>query len=183
LHIRINPDYAICQWTLTNMLMDLVPGGKPVGWPEGLRPPGKDYIGYIHWNAYYTGQQKRCFVDQYREAARKAYRHGFKGIDTYGEESAEFPNVELSYLSFSEFSYNPSMTDDDFIRRRVAPLYGGEEAARLALEIARRIGTDSRAHTPEMVRDMLNQAYHGRRIAADSGKNRWDRLIRFLGTL
>ena len=180
LYIRTNPSYAIAQWELNDMLTDLVP--RPDGrthrmWPEGLRPPGKEYIGYVQWNAFYTGNQKGFFVDQYREAARRAYRQGFKGLDAYGEESADFPNMELSYLAFSEFSYNPEMTGEDFLKRRVAPLYGGEEAGRLVLDIARSIGPIREGHTPENLGDLLNLAYRGRRISADYGKPRWDRLI------
>ena len=180
LYIRTNPSYAIAQWELNDLLTDLVPrpDGRAHGaWPEGFRPPGKEYIGYVQWNTFYTANQKGFFVDQYREAARRAYRQGFRGLDAYGEESADFPNVELSYLAFSEFSYNPEMTDEDFLKRRVAPLYGGEEAGRLVLDIARSIGPIREGHTPENLGDILSLAYRGRRMSADYGKPRWDRLI------
>jgi hypothetical protein len=195
-HISMAPASAICQWTLTNMLVDLVPargtrsaapswaeGLGTVPWPEGLRPPGKNYIGYIHWNAFYTRNQKGFFVDAYREAARKAYRHGFQGLDTYGEESAEFPNVELSYLAFSEFTYNPDMTDEEFLKRRVAPMYGGEEAGRLALEIARRVGPVRSGETPADLDQILELAYRGRRVSAPYSKGRWDKMIYYLGNI
>src|SRR5574341_968610 len=47
LHIRLVPDYAICQWSLTRfgMVDDLLPGRRStpaLSWPEGLRPPGKE---------------------------------------------------------------------------------------------------------------------------------------------
>jgi hypothetical protein len=194
LHVRLAPDYAICQWTLTNMLTDLVParsrrsakaqewtpGLYNSPWPEGLRPPGANYIGYIHWNAFYTHNQKGFFVDAYREAARKAYRHGFQGIDTYGEESPEFPNVELSYLAFSEFTYNPEMSDAEFLAKRVKPLYGGEQAARLALEIARRVGPVRMGAAPADVSQLVELAYQGRRLAEPYAKARWDKMIQYV---
>jgi hypothetical protein len=194
LHVRLAPDYAICQWTLTNMLTDLVPtrsrpsaksqewtpGLNESPWPEGLRPPGKNYIGYIHWNAFYTHNQKGFFVDAYREAARKAHRHGFQGIDTYGEESPEFPNVELSYLAFSEFTYNPELSDAEFLARRVAPLYGGEAAGRLALEIARRVGPVRIGAAPADVSQIVELAYAGRRSAEPYARARWDRMIQYV---
>jgi len=197
LHVRAAPDYAICQWTLTNMLTDLVPtrsrrppkaeGWTPglyeSPWPEGLRPPGKSYIGYIHWNAFYTHNQKGFFVDAFREAARKAYRHGFQGIDTYGEESPEFPNVELSYLAFSEFTYNPEMSDEAFLRKRVAPLYGGERAGQVALEIARRVGPVRIGQAPQDVTQLVDLAYQGRRLAEPYAKARWDKLIQYVGDI
>jgi hypothetical protein len=176
LHVRVAPDYAICQWTLTNMLTDLVPprwrrtagalectpGLFPSPWPEGSRPPSRHSIGYLHWNALYTHNQKGFFVDAYREAARKAYRHGFEGLDTYGEESPEFPNIELSYLAFSEFTFNPEMTEAQFLENRVAPLYGGKEAGLLALEIARRVGTVRAGESPAHLNEILDLAYRGR---------------------
>jgi len=193
LHIRVAPDYAVCQWTLTNMLTDLVPTGAsrsraagwaeglgPSPWPAGLRPPGKHSIGYTHWNAFYSHNQKGFFVDAYRQAARKAHDAGFEGLDTYGEESADLPNVELSYLAFSEFSFNPEMSEEDFLARRVAPLYGGGEAATLALEIARRVGPVRTGQTAAGLEQIVELAYRGRRISAESAKARWDRLIHYV---
>jgi hypothetical protein len=194
LHVRAAPEYAICQWTLTNMLTDLVPtrsrrssktepwtpGLYESPWPEGLRPPAGNYIGYIHWNAFYTHNQKGFFVDAYREAARKAHRHGFQGIDTYGEESPEFPNVELSYLAFSEFTFNPEMSDAEFLSKRVAPLYGGEQAGRLALEIARRVGPVRIGAAPQDMTELVELAYQGRRLAEPYAKARWDKMIQYV---
>ena len=194
LHVSVAPGYAICQWTLTNMLTNLVPtrsrrtgaaqewtpGLYESPWPEGLRPPGKNYIGYIHWNAFYTSNQKGFFVDAYREAARKAHRHGFQGLDTYGEESPEFPNVELSYLAFSEFTYNPDMSDAEFLAKRVAPLYGGEQAGRLVLEIARRVGPVRIGSAPQDVAQLVEMAYEGRRVAEPYAKARWDKMIHYV---
>lgn len=192
LHVSAVPDYAICQWTLTNMLVDLVPprgqahgprwaeGLAPAAWPEGLRPPTRHSLGYLHWNAFYTKTQKGFFVDAYREAARRAWRHGFEGLDTYGEESPDFPNVELSYLAFAEFTFNPDLTEADFLRRRVAPLYGGEKAARLVLEIASRVGPVRIGQTPPDLPGIVELAYRGRRAAPDTAKERWDRMIHYL---
>ena len=149
-------------------------------WPDGLRPPGTSYIGYIHWNAFYTRQQYGFFVDAYREAARRAFRTGFSGLDTYGEESPDFPNIELNYLSFAEFAFNPEMSEEAFLTKRVAPLYGGEASGRLALEIARRIGPISAAEKPAGRDDLLETAFRGRRLAAAHARFRWDRLIQFL---
>ena len=206
LHVRLAPSGVLCQYTLTSMLEDLLhrPGEKTGStrrdetsaswvtatpgleekagstWPDGLRPPGTSYIGYIHWNAFYTRQQYGFFVDAYRDAARRAFRHGFSGLDTYGEESPDFPNIELNYLSFSEFAYDPEMSDEAFLRKRVAPLYGGEAAGRLALEIARRVGPISAGEKPAGLDDLLDMAFRGRRLAAAHARFRWDRLIQFL---
>jgi len=186
-HARNAPDFAICQWTLTRMLAPLHarPGAFQSAdpWPEGLRPPSKNSLGYIHWNAFYTNDQKSFLVDAYREAARKAFRHGFQGLDSYGEESAEFPNTELNYLAFSEFSYNPAMTDEEFLKKRVAPLYGGEAAGRVVLEIARLVGPVQMSDLPANVDQFLTLAYRGRRLSDEYGRARWDKLIHFLEKL
>ena len=188
-HVRAVPESTICQWTLTKMLASLLSppdvsrnsesgqAARPDPWPEGLRPPGRNYIGYLHWNAFYAKNQKGFFVDAYRDAARKAFRHGFQGLDTYGEESAEFSNTELSYLAFSEFAYNPTMTGEEFLRKRIAPLYGGVEAGRLVLEIAHRVGAVSMSALPDNVDEIRELAYRGRRLSSESGRARWDKLI------
>ena len=184
LHVRSVPASAICQWTLTKMMTALVApperraaAERKDAWPEGLRPPGKNNIGYLHWNAFYSKDHKGFLVDAYREAARKAYRHGFVGLDSYGEESAEFANTELNYLAFTEFAYNPEMTDDEFVRKRVAPLYGGVEAGRIVLEIAHRVGAVSITKLPENVDEIRVLAMRGRLLSDESGKARWDKLI------
>jgi hypothetical protein len=186
-HVRKAPDYAICQWTLTKMLEPLHarPGGWKGAdpWPEGLKPPSRHSLGYLHWNAYYMKDQKGFLVDAYREAARKAYRHGFEGLDSYGEESPEFPNIELNYLAFSEFTYNPEMTEEEFLQKRVAPLYGGEAAGRVALQIAREVGGVRMKELPENVDHLLELAYRGRRLSGEAGKARWDRMIAYIEKL
>ena len=183
LHVRLAPPGVLCQYTLTSMLEDLLrrPGEKTGStWPDGLRPPGTSYIGYIHWNAFYTRQQYGFFVDAYREAARRAFRNGFSGLDTYGEESPDFPNIELNYLSFAEFAFNPEMSEEEFLKKRVAPLFGGEVSGRLALEIARRVGPISAAEKTAGQDDLLETAFRGRRLAAAHARYRWDRMIQFL---
>ena len=178
-YIRTNPSYAIAQWELNDMLTDLVPrpDWRTHGmWPEGFRPPGKEYIGYVQWNAYYTGNQKGFFVDQYREAARRAYRQGFKGLDAYGEESADFPNVELSYLAFSEFSYNPEMTDEDFLSAGLHRFMEVKKRAASSLTSHAASALFAKAPRPK-TSPHIDLAYRGRRLSADYGKPRWDRLI------
>lgn len=183
LHILATPDYAICQWTVAGMLADLVPRKTGAPWPEGLRPPGLHSIGYLHWPSVYGKDQKGFYADAFREAARKAYRNGLEGLDTYGEESPDFPNFELNYLAFSEFTYNPEMSDEDFLKRRVAPLYGGEQAGRLALEIARRVGPVPGAASAASRAEVRELAYRGRRISTACGKARWDKMIHYIETM
>jgi hypothetical protein len=185
-HIGSSPDYSIGQWEMAEMLTDLVPwasGWAGLGWPTGLRPPGKEFTALLAWNANGARDPQGFFVHQYREALRKSYRHGFKGITTFGERSGELPETELTYLSFSEFSYNPEMTDEDFLSRRVAPLYGGEEAGRLVLEIARRIGPIKIGELPKDLEQIVDLAYRGRQICSESGRARWEKLIRYVQTL
>lgn len=72
------------------------------------------------------------------------------------------------------------MSEEAFLTKRVAPLYGGEESGRLALEIARRIGPISTADKPADPDDLLETAFRGRRLAAVHARYRWDRMIQFL---
>jgi hypothetical protein len=88
--------------------------------------------------------------------------------------------VELSYLSFSEFTYNPEMSDAEFLAKRVKPLYGGEQAGRLALEIARRVGPVRMGAAPEDVSQLVELAYQGRRLAEPYAKARWDKMIQYV---
>ena len=75
------------------------------------------------------------------------------------------------------------MTAEDFLERRVAPLYGGEEAARMALEIATRVGPIREGQSPKDLPALIDLAYRGRRVSADYARARWDKLIRYVSEI
>ena len=164
LHVQVAPDFAICQWTITNMLTDLVPnhGGQHAAptwaeglgaspWPEGLRPPGRNYIGYLHWDAFYVRDEKGFFVDAYREAARKAYRHGFQGLDTYWRGVAWISQCRAQLFGVFGIRLQPRNDGRAVLKKAHCTTLRRPGGRQLALEIAHRIGPVRMSELPTNV--------------------------------
>jgi hypothetical protein len=71
---------------------------------------------------------------------------GMDGLTVWGEPSPYLATVELSYLAFARFGWNPSLTWERFIAEDVAPRLGGSEPAERFLAIAGEI--DANQHLP-----------------------------------
>jgi hypothetical protein len=65
----------------------------------------------------------------FAEMAWKAAECGVQGLTVFGEVSPYQTATELSYLAFARFSYDPSLTWDQFLAEDVAPRLGGDAAA------------------------------------------------------
>jgi hypothetical protein len=166
------PDDAVCQWTLSKMVK------KP--WDASIRPLAKHNIGYLHWCNVPSGTAHDFYLSEVQMVCRQAAAAGFEGLDTYGELSNEQPNVEISYLAWETFLWNPEMTLEEFADQRLAPLYGGKEPARALLEIIPLVRTaKERANMENLVRATA-LADSARKSAAPEGISHWDRLLNYL---
>lgn len=74
----------------------------------------------------------RTFADM----ATRGSQMGMKGLTVWGEPSDYDATVELSYIAFARFTWNPGLSWDDFVEREVAPRLGGLEPARRFIAIA-----------------------------------------------
>jgi hypothetical protein len=61
--------------------------------------------------------------------ARLCGERGMHGLTVWGEPSPFHATVELSYLAFARFSWEPTLTWERFVDEDLAPLLGGPEAA------------------------------------------------------
>ncbi len=77
--------------------------------------------------------------------AQKAAEVGAHGLSVWGEVSPFETATELSYLAFSRFNYDPSLTWEQFLQDDVAPRLGGDAAADRFLELV-----DTLDHTPTL---------------------------------
>ncbi len=162
------PDYAICQWTLTRMARK---------WPGSVRPMAKHNIGYLHWCNTSTHTEDDFYLHRVRDICRDAMAAGHEGLDTYGELSPNQPNAELFYLAWEAWLWEPYMTVDTFVDRRLARLYGGKRAARKLLEILPLVRTKAERKEPANCTKARSLAEEGKGLAEASGHARWDRLI------
>ena len=169
--LEMIPDDALCQWTLTHMAHD---------WPAGLRPMAPKNLGYLHWCNLSTHTEDDFYLEEIRDICRNAAQAGFEGLDTYGELTPERPNVELFYLVWEAFLWDPKMTIDRFVDERLAQLYGGSSAARRLLDILPLIKTVKQRADPKNLASARVIAESARDMAGSAGTLRWDRLIDYL---
>lgn len=162
---------AICQWTLTGM----VPR-----WPVNVRPMASHNLGYLHWCNRSTHTEDDFYLNQIQAICRRAAEAGLEGLDTYGELSDQRPNAELFYLAWEAFLWDPAMTVQRFAEERLAPLYGGKQAAGLLLEIIPLVATQAQRDDLSRVVKARELARSARAIASPDGSARWNRLEAYL---
>jgi hypothetical protein len=169
--LEMIPEDAVCQWTLTSMARK---------WPSDVRPMAKHNLGYLHWCNRSTHTEDDFYLPSVREICRNAASAGFEGLDTYGELAAERPNVELCYLAWEAFLWNPDLSIDEFVDRRLAPLYGGVDPARTLLKIIPFVQTKKQRDDPQRLAEARRLAVAARETSSPEGRSRWDRLIAYL---
>jgi len=162
------PEDSLCQWTLTSMFRR---------WPEGLRPPTRHNLGYLHWCNTSTRQEDNFYLAEVQQICQMAAGVGFEGLDTYGELPDTRPNAELFYLAWEAFLWQPEMSLDEFIDRRLGRLYGGAKAARTLVELMPLVANAAQRGKAENRAKALQMAQAARAAAAPEGRARWDRLV------
>jgi hypothetical protein len=91
------------------------------------------------WNGDERTERYAFNARTFAEMARVACQAGMEGLTVWGEPSAYHASVELSYLAFARFSYEPMLTWERFLDEDVAPLLGGRAAADRFIAIAEEI--------------------------------------------
>jgi hypothetical protein len=165
------PQDAICQWTLTGMAPH---------WQPQILPKARHNIGYLHWCNSSTNTQDDFYLGEIQAICRQAAGVGFEGLDTYGELSDQLPNAEIFYLAWEAFLWQPEMTIDEFVDRRLGRLYGGPAAARRLLEIMPLLRNKAQRETAGNCAKALRLAQAARHSASPDGRQRWDRLIAYV---
>ncbi|MEN8230645.1 MAG: hypothetical protein ABFS38_20990, partial [Bacteroidota bacterium] len=164
--LELIPGDALCQWTLTHMAHD---------WPADLRPMARHNLGYLHWCNLSTNTEDDFYFEEVRDICRNAAQAGFDGLDTYGELHPERPNVELFYLAWEAFLWDPNMTIDRFVDERLGRLYGGSGPAEILLDILPLIRTFKEREDPENLAQARVLAESARDASSAEGIPRWER--------
>ena len=108
----------------------------------------------------------RVFADQ----ARFLHETGMQGLTVWGEPSPYHATVELSYLAFARFTWEPTLTWDRFLADDAGPLLGGTDAAHAFVRIAEELDANQRL-PPERLRALRHAAAEHR--AEDDSGRRW----------
>jgi hypothetical protein len=136
------------------------------------------------WNGDERSERYALNARVFGDMARLCADRGMHGLTVWGEPSPYEATVELSYLAFARFTWDPTLTWEAFLDRDAAPLLGGPEAARRFVAIAEEL--DAHQRLPVERLNGLRRAAAEHRSDDEAGR-RWltleDRIARrtFMG--
>lgn len=90
----------------------------------------------------------------------------------WGEPSAYHASVELSYLAFARFSYEPTLTWESFLDGDVAPLLGGRALADWFVAIAEEVDANQTLPVMRLAALRAEALDHSGNNAGDAAR-RW----------
>jgi hypothetical protein len=122
------------------------------------------------WNGDERTERYALNARVFSEMAQLCGSRGMQGLTVWGEPSPYHATVELSYLAFARFTWEPALTWDRFIAEDVAPLLGGVEAADEFVRIAEEV--DAHQVLPPERLEALRRAAIDHRAGDDAGR-RW----------
>jgi hypothetical protein len=122
------------------------------------------------WNGDERTERYALNARVFGEMAGLCARTGMNGLTVWGEPSPYHATVELSYLAFARFSWDPGLTFEGFIERDAAPLLGGAEAAKEFVAIAEELDR-FQVMDPDRLRGLRRRAAAHR--AEDETGRRW----------
>ena len=96
------------------------------------------------WNGDERTERYAFNARTFAEMAEVARDVALEGLTVWGEPSAYHASVELSYLAFARFSYDPKLTWERFLDDDLAPLLGGHAAVDRFVAIAEEIDANQR---------------------------------------
>ena len=122
------------------------------------------------WNGDDRTERYALNARVFGDMARLCDRTGMNGLTIWGEPSPYHATVELSYLAFARFAWQPSLAWEDFVSQTAAPLLGGLEAAADFIAVAEELDASPRID-PARLTDLKRRAaaHH----ADDPAGRRW----------
>ena len=96
------------------------------------------------WNGDERTERYAFNARTFADMATVGTRVGMEGLTVWGEPSAYHATVELSYIAFARFTWEPSLTWERFMAEEMAPRLGGREAAERFVAIAEEIDLNQR---------------------------------------
>ena len=122
------------------------------------------------WNGDERTERYALNAPVFRDMAKLCAKTGMTGLTVWGEASPYHATVELSYLAFARFTWNPKLTWDDFLKNDAAPRLGGLAAAKEFIAIATEL--DRHQVLPVERLQALAKRAMAHRAATEAGR-RW----------
>ncbi len=96
------------------------------------------------WNGDERTERYAFNAKTFADMAGVGARDAMDGLTVWGEASAWHAAVELSYIAFARFTWEPTLTWERFMAEEMAPRLGGGEAAERFVAIAEEIDQNQR---------------------------------------
>jgi hypothetical protein len=122
------------------------------------------------WNGDERTERYALNARVFAEMAKLCADRGLRGLTVWGEPSPYHAKAELSYLAFARFSWDPTLTWDQFVRADAAPLLGGVDAAEEFISIAEEMDANQMLSADRL--RTLRRAAMDHRADDDAGR-RW----------
>lgn len=124
------------------------------------------------WNG--DRRTERYFFNgrDFEAMAKTAAATGFQGLTIWGEPSPYNTPTELSYLAFSRFSWDPSLSWEQWMKEDVEPRLGGEQAAERYLDLVTTLDENLELDRATL-RKMRGEALDGARQTDGEASRRW----------
>lgn len=122
------------------------------------------------WNGDERTERSALNARVFAEMAQCCAATGMQGLTVWGEPSPYHATVELSYLAFARFSWDPGLDWDGFLSRDCAPRLGGLDAARAFVAIAEELDGNQRLPADRLAVLRARAADHR---AHDEAGRRW----------
>ncbi|HEU5432036.1 MAG TPA: hypothetical protein VFU81_10245, partial [Thermomicrobiales bacterium] len=133
------------------------------------------------WNGDRRTERYRFNGRDFAELSWTAARCGMRGLTVWGEPSPYIPPVELSYVAFARFTYDPSLTWERFLLEEAYPRLGGEAAGERYLEMLDAIDQPEPLADDEW-RSLRDEALDAaRNVKDDDASRRWAWLAERIG--
>ena len=177
------PDEAIYQHTFNRPYWERVQRELTPEYAQDL--PTKTNVFRCQFASQWNGDRRteRYFFNgrDWMAMAKKAAETGFPGLTVWGEMSPYVAATELSYLAFARFSWDPTLTWEQFLADDVAPRLGGANAAERFLELTETLDHDRSLDSDALLR-MQEEALDAARGTDAGAGQRWltlaDRIAR-----
>jgi len=122
------------------------------------------------WNGDERTERYALNARVFAEMAQVCADRGMTGLTVWGEPSPYTATVEISYLAFARFTWDPSLSWDRFLARDVGPLLGGTDAAHAFVAIAEELDAHQRLPVERLA--ALRDAAAAHRAPDEAGR-RW----------
>jgi len=166
--VKIIPERAICQWTVTDMMDD--------EWPPELKPPTKHSTGFTHWGSQWWNNNTRhaLVLNHIQLICRYANQAGLEGIGIQGEMPPEIVPNELNYLALGYFSLHPNADLEEYAEDILRDLFGGTVSAS---SLVRYLRMEDHSTIKENLKEIKEAQYREENLTDSTIRKRWTWLL------